>query len=498
MLHLVVNRKSEARKRKAKTVKRRRAPNAISVAVREFATELGLDFFALDDAARGRVFERFAAFHILRRFHEQELEPRALDPMLLPASDSPWLNCVALLVDGRLVTSEEALAAALEDAEERPTVAFVLIEATRANRFDLERIEKFGDAAQRFLQETSSETDSAALRSVHAMKDRLFAQAAESGVQPVVSVFCYYAALGSWEGGSDDAPARAALLARIRGALSATPHVMEAEFEPVDKFRILDFMATGLPLRALPNAEAGAELEDYEAELPRAGLIALPKIDGVDAGYCGHVPISAFLGLLEREDGQGLREAIFAQNVRGYQGDGGVNARIRDTLAGKDRAQFLLRNNGVTVVADAMEADGDMVRLSNFQIVNGLQTSTVVFRMRDELRRVRDVHVPVKLVAATKTPVRRAIIDATNRQTPITGAALFAACEKALAIEEYFLNRARAGGPKLVLERRPGQYDKSLPAERMSLEEVLRGFFAVFLDQPHIAERGFFGDRGGG
>ena len=217
----------------------------------------------------------------------------------------------------------------------------------------------------------------------------------------------------------------------------------------------------------------------------------MPRIKGVEAGYSGHVPISDYLSLLEREDGQGLREAIFNQNVRGYQGDGGVNERIRATLAGKDRAQFLLRNNGVTIVADAIERSGGFVRLHNFQIVNGLQTSTVIYRIRDQLRRANDVHVPVKIVAATETSMRRAIIEATNRQTPITGAALFAACEKALAMEAYFLERMKAGGPPLVLERRPGQYAKSMRAEKVSLEEALRGFAAVFLEQSHVAERGF-------
>ena len=145
----------------------------------------------------------------------------------------------------------------------------------------------------------------------------------------------------------------------------------------------------------------------------------------------------------------------------------------------------------MTIVADGLEREGPNVLLQNFQIVNGLQTSTVIYRIRDQLRYAHDVHVPVKIVAATETTIRRAIIEATNRQTPITGAALFAACEKALAIEAYFLDRLKAGGPPLVLERRPGQYAKSMKAEKVSLEEALRGFAAVFLEQSHVAERGF-------
>ncbi len=498
MLKLVASKKPSLDRRDAgrrlKKSRKRRAPNAITIAQREFAAELGLDYDALSDKERGDVFERFAAFHILRRFHEQELEPLQLGRLLLPADEQAPLDCVAVMVDGRLVDSPEEVDELLEEARESVSIALVMVRASRSNRFDPERIGAFVDAACGFLRGDSVAGDGeegglgGGLGDRRALLGHVITQAEALDLSARIGVWAYLAALGAWDGDA----AKEIELRRARDTIGATPWITDVEVEAVDKSRILDMMATSLPLRAGDvDDPAEIDIEDYEARLPAGGLIPLPRIGAVGAGYCGHVPVGAFLSLLEREDGQGLREAIFTQNVRGYQGDRGVNERIRGTLAGPDRAEFLLRNNGVTVVADTLDRDGRDVRLTNYQIVNGLQTSTVIYKMRDQLRDAGDVHVPVKLVATTNNTVRRAIIDATNRQTPITGAALFAACEKALSIESYFFERMRSGGPTLFLERRPGQYPKSFEGRRVSLEDLLRAYYAVFLEAPQIAEKGF-------
>lgn len=484
MLQLVPSRRGS--RKSVRKDRKKRPPNAIAVAVREFALELGLEFETLSDADRGAVFEKFAAFHILRRFHEQELEPARLAGLLNEGADD--IDCIALMLEGRIIRSAEEIDTLLDEAQGRLAVSFAAIKASRANRFDATKCNAFFARVAGFFQGVEA-ADGGELESECALAAHLRHSAERNKVELNVSVFCYYAALGSWGENGEERTVRDKGRERV---MASADWIGEVDVEMVDKHRILDFMATGMPLRSIPDAASvRLEMEDYEAVLPLDGLIELPRIKGVEAGYAGHVPIDAFLRLLERDDGQGMREAIFNQNVRGYQGDGGVNERIRDTLAGKQRAQFLLRNNGVTVVADTMERDRGGVRISNFQIVNGLQTSNVIYRIRDQLRGASDVHVPVKLVATQEAPLRRAIVDATNRQTPITGAALFASCEKALDIEEYFLSRIRAGGPSLVLERRPGQYARDLPAEKITLEELLRAFYAVFLEQPQKSERGF-------
>ena len=481
-----------ARKTKRKKARKPRATTALGAAQRRFAAELGLDYDAAADAGKGAIFERFAAFQTLRRFHAPDVEPQALGDPQKTTPNAP-LDRLILLIGGQIIDNADQIDASLDLASDGLKAEIVAIRATRANRFEPQAIANFAASLEASMLAAAGAEHSRAAPAapagvglIHALRER----AGQLGVRLKFSLFGYYAALGVWSEERDGAPA----LAAGRRALGQIEWLADAELEAVDKARLLDMMASGAPVPLIGAAgerEDAISVEEYDAELPLAGLVALPGIPGVSAGYSGHVPAPAFLALLERPDGQGLREAIFHQNVRGYQGDGGVNERIRATLAGPDRAQFLLRNNGVTIVADAIEPEGGAVTLVNYQIVNGLQTSTVIYRLRDEIRDASDVHVPVKLVAAQDWPLRRAIIEATNRQTPITGAALYAACEKAVEIERYFKLRAAAGGPPIYLERRPGQYPPDFPHQRISLEDLLRAFYAVFREKPQTSEKGF-------
>lgn len=477
------------RKRRKRRDKKVRPSNTLAIAQRRFASELGRDFEALSEAERGALFEYFASFHILRRFHAQEMEAPELEGLTVSGDVEGRVDCAALFIAGKLVASPEDIEAALSVAEAQANVDIVAIRATRANRFEETKLREFSEAVVAMADCAEPTLADAQSRAPSALLGHARAVAAEMDLKINLRLFGYYTALGNW----DPESANADLLAEARGAMGVYDWIGDTEFETVDRGRLLDMIATGLPSNSpLPeNPSEEIRVEDYEAELPLAGLVALPTIPGVGGGYSGAVPVSSFLDLLERDDGQGLREAIFTQNVRGYQGDGGVNERIRRTLAGPERSQFLLRNNGVTVVADAIEPHADAVVLRNFQIVNGLQTSTVLYRMRDDLFDAEDVHVPVKLVAATDWPMRRAIIEATNRQTPITGAALFAASEKALDLERYFRERTAAGAPPLFLERRRGQYSSSYAEQKITLEDLLRVFYGVFLELPQVAEKGF-------
>ena len=479
------------RRTKRKKAKKQRPQSALATAQRRFCAELGADFDALSEIEKGAAFERFASFHALRRFHAPEIAPHELDEAAPAVSDGGRRDSVAVIAGGVLIKHLDQVETVVDLAADGLKVDVVVIRATRANRFDAGAIAGFGhDLLDQLAPAVGAETPADAAHLNFSCLDALRQRGEALGATVRIAVHAYYVALGSW---SDDRAAAEAL-ADARARLMVLPGLSDADCEAIDRARLLDMIASGAPLPVVGGggeSETMLEVEDYEATLPTAGLVALPDLPGVDGGYSGHVPVSAFLTLLERPDGQGLREAIFHQNVRGFQGEGGVNERIRATLAGPERAQFLLRNNGVTIVSDAIEREGNEVSLLNYQIVNGLQTSTVIYRLRDQLRDAIDVFVPVKLVAAEDWPLRRKIIEATNRQTPITGAALYAASEKAVEIERYFKLRAAAGGPPLYLERRPGQFPPDFQHQRVSLEDLLRVFYAVFREAPQIAEKGF-------
>ena len=115
--------------------------------------------------------------------------------------------------------------------------------------------------------------------------------------------------------------------------------------------------------------------------------VRIPNIDGVHLAYLGYLPAEDFVSIVSDDAGDGIVGGIFYDNVRDWQDYNDVNSGIRDTILSEKRAQFVLMNNGVTIIArGAPKQVGDTFTIERFQIVNGCQTSNVLFDQRDKLK----------------------------------------------------------------------------------------------------------------
>lgn len=74
-------------------------------------------------------------------------------------------------------------------------------------------------------------------------------------------------------------------------------------------------------------------------------------------------------------------------------------------------------NNGVTVIAKTLRTTGNRFYIEDYQIVNGCQTSHILFDQRDVID--TSVMVPLRLISTKDEDVIGSIIKATNRQTEV-------------------------------------------------------------------------------
>lgn len=112
-------------------------------------------------------------------------------------------------------------------------------------------------------------------------------------------------------------------------------------------------------------------------------------------------------------------DRLFDRNVRLFLGArrGGVNAGIRDTIdSGGDRPNFWAYNNGVTFVCDSYTWAGGRLKLSNFSIVNGCQTTVSI--ANSPASSAGQVRVLARFIAAPERAID-SIIRFTNSQNPI-------------------------------------------------------------------------------
>jgi hypothetical protein len=224
------------------------------------------------------------------------------------------------------------------------------------------------------------------------------------------------------------------------------------------------------------------------AELVFAKRTAIPEIQDVSEAHFGYLPWSEFRKLIIT-DSDTLVDGLFFDNVRDWQGYNDVNPAIKSTLASPGRGRFVLMNNGVTIMARTLQATGDRFVIEDYQIVNGCQTTHVLYDARAQLD--DSVSVPIRLISTENEEVTNTIIKATNWQTAIKEEQLFALQQFPKTLEAYFGSFPLP--QRLYFERRSRQYD-GLSVEKtrvITFDAMIRAFSAMFLNEPHRTTRNY-------
>lgn len=222
-------------------------------------------------------------------------------------------------------------------------------------------------------------------------------------------------------------------------------------------------------------------------EITFGRFVVLPTINSVRASYLGALPATEYIKLITDEDGNILK-SVFIDNVRDFQGENPVNIGIANTITGGSLDQFALRNNGVTIVSREISTTGDVFTLRDYQVVNGCQTSHVLYAQRPSLTDA--LLIPVKLIHTDDEEMTQEVIKATNRQTPIDENDLLALTQFQRNLEDYYGGFQRE--QRLYYERRSKQYAGQLDIEKSRIVPVgmqLKYFASMFLDAAYQAGR---------
>lgn len=125
---------------------------------------------------------------------------------------------------------------------------------------------------------------------------------------------------------------------------------------------------------------------------------------------------TSLIKLYNKYSGVGL----FDLNIRRYIKNTLVDGGIKKTLD-NNRENFWFLNNGIIIACEDYEIDGDTVKLFNFSIVNGGQTTTLIGNYKGT--NTKEFYIPCKIVAAKNDSNSDVfftdIAEATNSQKPI-------------------------------------------------------------------------------
>ncbi|MFT8781441.1 AIPR family protein [Acetobacter orientalis] len=411
-----------------------------------------------------KQFEHFAAYSVISAHYTEEF-----DTSDVVVGDGQDLNvdAFAVKVNGRLATDTDYIDDILEmngylDAE------FIIVQAKSSSNFDGAAIITLGDnLVNEIFSETQKLPVNDDVKKLIKIKETLLQNASKLKSNPVCRI--YYVCTGNWT--NDQYLVEA--IKRKRQELLDTNLFSDVIFEPLGARQI----------QALYRATKTSISREVKFEK----LVTLPTINGVSASYLGVLPATEFLKLLSDSDGDILK-SVFVDNVRDFQGDNPVNADIAKTITDGLFDQFVIRNNGITIVARDIRVVSNKYMLEDYQIVNGCQTSNVLFANKDLIN--EDLFVPIKLIHTVSDDVAQSIIKSTNKQTNVEENDLLALTQFQRDLEDFY--QGVTGDTKLFYERRAKQYASDETVEKSRIVTIgnqLKCYASMFLDSPNQASR---------
>ncbi len=435
----------------------------------EFSTEHGL--MHLDESKR---FEHFTSYLIVGKEHSGTFESGDLvvgDDKNKGFGTDTGIDAVAILVNDTLICDADELTE-LAERSNHLEVDFIFIQSETSSGFEAAKIGTFGFGVRDFFRDvpTMNRNERVATRAevVRAIYDR--SSKFKRG-NPRCKMF--YVTTGKLLQDPN-------LLVRQEGVI--------ADLEALGQFQSVEFFRIGGDgIQSLYRHTRNA----FQTEFVFLNKVTIgAEVEGVAQAYSGYLPWSEFRKVITN-DSDTLQRQLFVDNVRDFQDYNGVNSEMRDTLRSPARNRFVLMNNGVTIIAKRIQPTGNKFVLEDYQIVNGCQTSNVLYDNRDVLD--DSVLIPVRLIGTDNAEVTNRVIRATNRQTEVKEEQFFAIEDYAKKLEEFF--QVYPESHRLYYERRSRQYGP-LPIEKtrvVSFPNMVKSFAAMFLNEPHRTSRNYAG-----
>ena len=382
-----------------------------------------------------------------------------IDGVLILINDTPVFSCeeVKNLIENKKHKSLE--------------VEFIFTQAKTSSCFDSGEMLKTREGVLKFF--SSEKMKEGKLDKFKEIQELIYSHSICFHENP--KCYIYYVTTGKWE----KDPNLSALVEDAKKALLNTDLFSNADFIPVDNNSLQKLFKN---LSTTITKQINFEKKQ-----------SFPQIKGTSQSFIGLVEGKDFVELISI-DGR-LNKTVFYENVRAFLGENSVNKEISKTLEDEDnKERFSILNNGVTIVARELNLVGDKLTLHDFQIVNGCQTSYVLYSHRGKLD---GVMVPVKIIASEDQEVINMIIRSTNRQTVVTAEAFESIKEIQKGIQDYY--NTFSSPDRLYYERRTREYDR-INATNINRNQVftipmqVMSHADMFLNKPHEAINQYYGE----
>lgn len=436
----------------------------------------------LDDFKRGSIFEKielprayeyFVNYLIISKFHPDAFNDKGdLDRVIVDEKSQFGLDAIAFIVNGNLVMSKEDIS--IYAKSNKLDVDILFIQTKTEEKCDTGDLLKTIQATKHFLNNFDAITEkNSNILNAKEIYDELFDFENYrhcTSQSPKCHIY-FVTAANEW----DKSLVNNLCTNSANEITSMISDIKSVDIQVLGREYIMD---------------AYSEIKNrISVQINLKNCITLDRIDGVKEAYIGYLTGDDYLNIICDKNGD-IRRRIFYENVRDYQGiENSVNKEIRATIsAKKTRGQFILLNNGVTIITKSVTSLGaNSYELSDFQIVNGCQTSNEIFNCKNY---ASDILVPIKIIYTTDADIISSIVKATNRQSPVPEEAFVALNKHHKELQLLFGEYSKDMPLEMFYERRSGEEDdikeKKGAYQVVTLHGIIRAFESVYCQNPNM------------
>lgn len=428
--------------------------------------------FERKGVTESKLFEQFCNYCVVSRHYFGRFDPADITT----DEDDASLDGVAIIIDGDLIVTADDAEEVFKTHKTNLPVDIVITQVKSGEQFSKDEISNFNLGIEDYLSldpklpngklnATSIEIIRIILGNLKKVRNR----------RPNAHI--YYCTSGVYNKDRE---------------IKACFDIIERQTKSTDLF----FSTTVKPLGRSEILKLYANLtEKNEAKLKLLDYFGMPEMPGIPQSYVAVVNANKYVEALLLDDDENLKQSVFEENVRSFLGNtNDVNMAIQNTLTNIDKKSlFSVLNNGITIVAPELTLTPNTkeIHLTNYQIINGCQTSSTLYENRTLLN--ESINVIIKFIESPDNEGSNDIIAATNSQSDIPKESFFGLRNKAKLVQKYFgaQNQDISNDNQIYFERRQGEYrGRGMQSSRVfDVREVARCYAAMFLNIPHYSAR---------
>lgn len=340
------------------------------------------------------LFELFACYCVLSKEYPEHFD---ISDIVTGGGSDAGIDGIAIIANNVLIHSQEEFDDLAEQTHTITDLKFIFIQAKTSPTFNGGDIATFGFGVCDLLKEQPELVQNAEVQEKSNIISHILSNMMRVRNKP--KCLLYYVTTGNWTEDQN-------LCSRIEGVksdLKSENLFSEISFVPVDANYLQKLFKN--------------TVDKIQAIIDFPERITLPEMEKVKEAYLGILPACQFLNLVSNEDG--IIKSILYDNVRDFQGENDVNVEIAETLNSSEADKFVILNNGITIICKELK---NIVRnqfsLEDYQIVNGCQTSHVLYNNKETIS--DKVYVAIKIISTDDEETVNKIVKATNRQTEVT------------------------------------------------------------------------------